>query len=100
MAEEVGFEPTDLSIYGFQDRRLQPLGHSSVKTNWKIILNCKNQNTDYNTVVITPDLSDLTNFIGPHIMPQDLGYYNRTVILLEILQNCRQCTSNCQARTI
>ncbi len=30
MAEEVGFEPTVLSYNGFQDRRLQPLGHSSV----------------------------------------------------------------------
>ena len=30
MAEEVGFEPTELSFNGFQDRRLQPLGHSSV----------------------------------------------------------------------
>jgi hypothetical protein len=30
MAEEVGFEPTELSLNGFQDRRLQPLGHSSI----------------------------------------------------------------------
>ena len=30
MAEEVGFEPTVLSYNGFQDRRLKPLGHSSV----------------------------------------------------------------------
>jgi hypothetical protein len=30
MAEEVGFEPTDLSVNGFQDRRLRPLGHSSI----------------------------------------------------------------------
>jgi hypothetical protein len=30
MAEEVGFEPTVLSHNGFQDRRLKPLGHSSV----------------------------------------------------------------------
>ena len=29
VAEEVGFEPTVLSYNGFQDRRLQPLGHSS-----------------------------------------------------------------------
>ncbi len=29
MAEEVGFEPTELSFNGFQDRRLQPLGHPS-----------------------------------------------------------------------
>ncbi len=29
LAEEVGFEPTELSLNGFQDRRLRPLGHSS-----------------------------------------------------------------------
>ena len=29
LAEEVGFEPTELSFNGFQDRRLKPLGHSS-----------------------------------------------------------------------
>ncbi len=29
MAEGVGFEPTDLSVCGFQDRRLRPLGHPS-----------------------------------------------------------------------
>jgi hypothetical protein len=33
MAEEVGFEPTVLSYNGFQDRRLQPLGHSSTLYN-------------------------------------------------------------------
>jgi hypothetical protein len=29
MAEVEGFEPPDLSINGFQDRRLKPLGHTS-----------------------------------------------------------------------
>jgi hypothetical protein len=29
VAEGVGFEPTELSLYGFQDRRLKPLGHPS-----------------------------------------------------------------------
>jgi hypothetical protein len=29
MAERVGFEPTELSLNGFQDRRLKPLGHLS-----------------------------------------------------------------------
>ena len=29
MAEGVGFEPTELSLNGFQDRRLKPLGHPS-----------------------------------------------------------------------
>ena len=33
MAEEVGFEPTELAFNGFQDRRLKPLGHSSVTLN-------------------------------------------------------------------
>ena len=32
LAEEVGFEPTVLSHNGFQDRRLKPLGHSSLKS--------------------------------------------------------------------
>jgi hypothetical protein len=31
MAEGVGFEPTELSLNGFQDRRLKPLGHPSCK---------------------------------------------------------------------
>ncbi len=30
MAEGVGFEPTELSFNGFQDRRLKPLGHPSI----------------------------------------------------------------------
>ena len=29
LAERVGFEPTELALNGFQDRRLQPLGHLS-----------------------------------------------------------------------
>ena len=30
MAEREGFEPPELSLNGFQDRRLKPLGHLSV----------------------------------------------------------------------
>jgi hypothetical protein len=30
LAEGVGFEPTELSLNGFQDRRLKPLGHPSL----------------------------------------------------------------------
>ena len=29
LAEEVGFEPTELTFNGFQDRHLKPLGHPS-----------------------------------------------------------------------
>ena len=32
LAEGVGFEPTELSLNGFQDRRLKPLGHPSTET--------------------------------------------------------------------
>ena len=31
LAEGVGFEPTELSFNGFQDRRLKPLGHPSTQ---------------------------------------------------------------------
>ncbi len=31
MAEREGFEPPELSLNGFQDRRLKPLGHLSGK---------------------------------------------------------------------
>src|SRR5258706_239451 len=31
LAEGVGFEPTELSLSGFQDRRLKPLGHPSTR---------------------------------------------------------------------
>jgi hypothetical protein len=33
VAEGVGFEPTKLSLAGFQDRYLQPLGHPSLGLN-------------------------------------------------------------------
>ena len=33
MAEREGFEPPELSLNGFQDRRLKPLGHLSVPEN-------------------------------------------------------------------
>ena len=29
LAERTGFEPADVSVSGFQDQRLQPLGHLS-----------------------------------------------------------------------
>ncbi len=31
LAEREGFEPPDLSVNGFQDRRHKPLGHLSIK---------------------------------------------------------------------
>jgi hypothetical protein len=34
LAEGEGFEPPDLSVNGFQDRRLKPLGHPSCRYDW------------------------------------------------------------------
>ena len=31
LAEGAGFEPANLSVNGFQDRRLRPLGHPSLQ---------------------------------------------------------------------
>src|SRR6185436_11336864 len=43
VAEGVGFEPTELSLNGFQDRRLQPLGHPSGRSRVRgIALGCAN----------------------------------------------------------
>ena len=38
VAEGVGFEPTELSFNGFQDRRLKPLGHPSLQSVFYICL--------------------------------------------------------------
>ena len=66
MAEEVGFEPTELSLNGFQDRRLQPLGHSSTKKSELRIKNeeVKNYYCCYVTsdsLILTPHSSLLTS---------------------------------------
>ena len=42
VAEGVGFEPTKLSLAGFQDRYLQPLGHPSKITDESIPVNTLN----------------------------------------------------------
>ena len=38
VAEGVGFEPTELSFNGFQDRRLRPLGHPSKSQTTKVLV--------------------------------------------------------------
>ena len=39
LAEGEGFEPPDLSVNGFQDRRLKPLGHPSARLS-ELIVTC------------------------------------------------------------
>ncbi len=52
LAEGEGFEPPDLSINGFQDRRLKPLGHPSVfgwlgnAIPWKVLLSSEIEKTE------------------------------------------------------
>ena len=47
MAEREGFEPPELSLNGFQDRRLKPLGHLS-----GLILQVKTDRTEKNHAVL------------------------------------------------
>ena len=68
MAEGVGFEPTELSFNGFQDRRLKPLGHPS------------------------ETLADL--FHSAHIGPECLGNKYCSVRLLEVFQDGYDCSSD------
>src|SRR5205809_8012131 len=42
LAEGVGFEPTELSLSGFQDRRLKPLGHPSAPCGIRSYATCSN----------------------------------------------------------
>ncbi len=79
VAEEVGFEPTELSLNGFQDRRLQPLGHSS---------NYIRSRAQHAVPL------QVTYLVSAHKMYQGLRYYNRTIFLLEILQYRRNCPAD------
>ena len=75
LAEGVGFEPTELSFNGFQDRRLKPLGHPSAKCS-----------ADY--------------FQPPHVWPQCLGDRDRPIGLLEIFQDSHDGSPYGQAGTV
>jgi hypothetical protein len=68
LAEGVGFEPTELSFNGFQDRRLKPLGHPS------------------------ESLADL--FLSSHVGPEHFGNKHRSVCLLEIFQDSYDSSAN------
>ena len=70
MAEGVGFEPTELSFNGFQDRRLKPLGHPSETL------------TDF--------------FLSCHVRPEHFGNKHRSVCLLEIFQDGYDSSADCK----
>ena len=76
MAEEVGFEPTELSFNGFQDRRLKPLGHSS---KLKFLL-------AFFDLVPTSK-----------IRSKYLGDDNTAVFLLVVFKDRHQCPADCKS---
>ncbi len=84
MAEGVGFEPTELSFSGFQDRRLKPLGHPSIAY-------------DALTRKLYPPPRRLLRGDRPgpvHIGPQRLGDLHGSVGLLVILEHGHQRPSH------
>ena len=73
MTEGTGFEPVNLSVNGFQDRRHRPLGHPSAMTlisGLKFILNLSG--------------NPVNSF---HVRPEHVGNNNASIGLLEIFQN-------------
>ena len=55
MAVAVGFEPTDLSVNGFQDRSLKPLGHTTIWSTWR---DSNPQPSDYKTEALPVERTD------------------------------------------
>ena len=74
LAEGVGFEPTELSFNGFQDRRLKPLGHPS------------------------ENLADTLH--SSHVRPECLRNSHLPVGLLEIFKNRHYRPADSQPGTI
>src|ERR1035441_6440667 len=75
LAEGVGFEPTELSFNGFQDRRLKPLGHPSAKYSADLIC-------------------------SPHVWPQRLGDRDLPIGLLDVFQDSPHGPPHWEAGTV
>ena len=88
LAEGVGFEPTELSFNGFQDRRLKPLGHPSV-TNSPACY-------PYRSLPF-PGEGLLYHFQTAHIRTKRGRYDYRSVFLLAVLQDRYQRTPDREA---
>src|SRR5450759_4970568 len=81
LAEGAGFEPANLSVNGFQDRRHRPLGHPSVRYAFM--------------------LPRGGNSVNPsHVGPERLGDDDAPVRLLVVLQDRDEGSSHGEARTV
>ena len=90
MAEREGFEPPELSLNGFQDRRLKPLGHLSVPEN--LFLQAPSaQSCDH---VLFPGFYPLR---PAHILPEHFRNHHGSVGLLIVLQDRHDRTSHGKA---
>ena len=104
MAEEVGFEPTELAFNGFQDRRLKPLGHSSVILN-NITEKLWDCNENYREMQDKPIVFDGFPMLcqlffdllqTTHIRNQHFRNQHGAIFLLIIFQHRQQSSPNSQ----
>ncbi len=77
VAEGAGFEPANLSVNGFQDRRHRPLGHPSGHF---LILSGRRNPVN-----------------APHVRPQGLRDEDAAIGLLIVLHDSNRCSSRCQS---
>ncbi len=87
MAEREGFEPPELSLNGFQDRRLKPLGHLSGFTD------CLNRSNR-----LTGPLR--YSFRPAHVRPEHFGDDHAPVCLLIVLQDGHHGPADREARAV
>ena len=85
MAEREGFEPPELSLNGFQDRRLKPLGHLS--------------GLSLRSSLEPPALNGSWRyFLCPtHVFTKRFGNEHAPVRLLEIFENGNNCPADGKA---
>ncbi len=98
LAEGVGFEPTDVSVNGFQDRRLQPLGHPSEGKNTTIIELRKSSAVFGGSGGNSCFYAGLAYFFKPaHIGLQNLGNNYRAIGLLIVFNHRHECSPHGKA---
>src|SRR5512143_580309 len=107
MAEREGFEPPELSLNGFQDRRLKPLGHLSgvIPMNaWRPLAfarSDKGRDLFAPLVLLRPSsLVPRYSFRSPHVRPQHFRDDHAPVFLLEILQDGHHGPADREARAV
>ncbi len=87
MAEREGFEPPELSLNGFQDRRLKPLGHLSGENPISLLCGLRGKLL----------FSWFYFFRTAHILPERFRDNNGSIRLLIVFQDRHDRTSHGKA---